>query len=864
MDKLRGSDERALMMIENAPVAVVLHNKDMTTIDCNKRAVDLFGFNNKKELTTDFYAGQPELQPNGNNTKKIVWDCFDQAIESGYAFLPVFYFYRKDGSVLMVEVTFVRAFYGGQPAVIEYNRDITNEMQRDELMKVYVETSPIPCVIYNEDYSPLVVNDATLRLLGLTGKEQYIKKFWEFCPEFQPCGLRTTEKFYLMMRKGFEGTFEPFEWHFKSAEAGEVIPVEITVQRMKITIGPVMAVFARDLRVEKARLMSEEKNKAKTKFLARMSHEIRTPITAVLGISEIYLNRGGMQPAMEEAFLKIHSSSKLLLRIVDDMLDLSKIESGQMVLNQEEYEIGSLIHNASHAKVLHFSEKEVGLTLHVDENLPRQLIGDMRRIEQILYNLLTNAFKYTDVGEVELIFNSTPINDEEIELSITVRDTGIGMTKHQMDKIGSEFTRLHENEKHMIEGVGLGMPIVFNLLHLMNANISMQSEVGVGTSITVTIPQKLNNPTVLGKEFVEKLQLFETVKGNFEKRFKIKPDPMPYGRVLVVDDLDANIYVAVGLLRFYKLQVDTCISGYEAIERVEMGHVYDIIFMDHMMPGMDGVEAMEKLRALGYTHPIVVLTANVMMGQAERFTQLGFDGFVSKPIQTEYLNACLVKFIKNKQPPEVLEQAALLMNDDTTEELADFQDSEPLIRKIRADFGKNHRNDVQIISQALQDSDMKTAEIKAHSLKSIARLMHENKLAKVAEEVERVLREGDVLSAELFAGMKIEFERVLEAIRAENAATTVIPEIKYNIDENTYHKALAALDKIKPLLEQRDGECIKFLDSLRPIREAALFIMLVEKLQFPTALKTADLLRNILEEKVGADLFRFILEDKWK
>ena len=399
--------------------------------------------------------------------------------------------------------------------------------------------------------------------------------------------------------------------------------------------------------------MAEESNKAKSRFLARMSHELRTPITAVLGISEIEMQNPDLPPKTEESFVKIQTSANRLLSIVNDVLDLSKIESSKLKLYNEEYEVKNLISNVTQLQPGYQKNKKIDFILKVDESLPVHLMGDLIHIEQIVSNLLSNAFKYTESGVVELSWTHLPHESKEgyVNLAITISDTGCGMTAEQISTLGQgEYLRFHEDENKYVSGTGLGMSIVHNLLTLMDGTKTIESTVGTGTVIKVTIPQKLTgDSSVLGKEVAVKLQQCENYLSVVGSNLTLTAEPMPHGRVLIVDDQEINLLVISGLLAPYQLQVETCESGSEAIEKVKQGNVYDIIFMDIMMPVLDGVETMKILRDIGYTHPIVAQTANALIGQAEKLTKAGFDDFLSKPIQTKSLNVIVQKYVSDKE-----------------------------------------------------------------------------------------------------------------------------------------------------------------------------------------------------------------------
>ena len=403
---------------------------------------------------------------------------------------------------------------------------------------------------------------------------------------------------------------------------------------------------------------AEQSSRYKSTFLANMSHEIRTPMNAILGIAEIQLHNKNNSQDAEDAFNKIYESGDLLLKIINDILDLSKIEAGKLELTFSSYDIPSLINDTVQLNRLRYDSKPIKFTLHVDENTPNNLFGDVLRIKQVLNNILSNAFKYTERGKIDFYVSSEPAdNNENAILVFRVSDTGQGMTQDQINNLFMEYIRFNIEINSGIVGAGLGMSITKRLLDLMNGEISVESVPETGSTFTVKIPQKRVSSAVCGAELAEKLQTFHFSSSSLTKKTQFIREYMPYGSVLAVDDVESNIYVIKGMLTPYGLKVDTAFNGLEAIEKIKDGSSYDVIFMDHMMPKMDGVEAVKIIRGMGYTRNIIALTANAIIGQEEMFLKNGFDGFISKPIDSRELNHCLNEFIRNKQPQEVIDKA---------------------------------------------------------------------------------------------------------------------------------------------------------------------------------------------------------------
>jgi len=486
-------------------------------------------------------------------------------------------------------------------------------------------------------------------------------------------------------------------------------------------------------------------NEAKTKILTRVSHEIRTPMNVVLGIAEMQMQREGLSAETEEAFSRIYTSSSMLLLIVNDILDLVKVEDGKMEVIPVKYDITDMIADTVQLNLMHVGSKRIKFELNIDENVPMYLVGDSLRIKQIMNNILSNAFKYTTEGIVSLDIGSEPALAGGDILILRVRDTGQGMTDEQIDSLFDiEFTRYSIHATHAAEGSGLGMNIARQLIGLMGGEIRVESEIGKGTTITIRIPQERYDNRVIGKETVDNLQNLETAQYALKRFSKLNYTTMPYGRVLVVDDVESNLYVAKGLLQPYKLTVDTADNGRAAIEKVESGEKYDIIFMDYMMPGMDGIETARAIQALGYEQPIVALTANTM--QSELFTNNVFSGFISKPIDINRLNAYLLRLIRDKQPQEILVAAQAQVQ---------YEEPEPIKHiggisaRLRESFITDATRSQEIIRAVverdfLDDNSIKLYIIHTHALKSALYNVGETILSAIAGALEQAGREGDI------------------------------------------------------------------------------------------------------------------------
>ncbi|MDR0671891.1 MAG: response regulator [Oscillospiraceae bacterium] len=396
-------------------------------------------------------------------------------------------------------------------------------------------------------------------------------------------------------------------------------------------------------------------SRAKSAFLATVSHEIRTPLNAIIGLSQIQLQTD--LPLKTRSDLeKIYNSGSSLLGIINDILDVSKIESGNFELIPLDYDTPSLIHDTVQLNIVRIGSKPIVFRLKVDETLPARLYGDELRVKQILNNLLSNAFKYTKEGEV--IFRTEwERQGDDAWITFTIRDTGVGIRQEDIGKLFSEYSQLDVRTNRKIEGTGLGLSITKKLLDIMGGTISVESEYGKGSVFTVKFRQKIVDIRGIGQGTVENLESFRFIDDRRNRGRNLVRTYMPYGRILVVDDVTTNLDVAKGLMLPYGLTVECVLNGREAIERIRAGVRYDLVFMDHMMPEMDGVEATRLIRKLGTpyaeTVPIIALTANALTGNEEMFIANGFDAFLSKPIDVMRLDVLLNQWVRDRQSADV-------------------------------------------------------------------------------------------------------------------------------------------------------------------------------------------------------------------
>ena len=397
---------------------------------------------------------------------------------------------------------------------------------------------------------------------------------------------------------------------------------------------------------------------SKSAFLANISHEIRTPLNAILGMNELVL-RESRQPHIKEYAMYIKNSGKSLLTIISDILDLSKIESGKVYLVNENYSLSSLVEDVERSIQKRIMEKGLELKIYVEPELHENLKGDEVRIKQIIMNLLTNAVKYTEKGEVRLYITGTVVDNKQ-DLTIEVSDTGIGMRSEDMDKLFTNFERLDLKRNRSVEGTGLGLPITKNLLVAMGGDITVSSVYGEGSTFTATVGQEIVNEEQIGdyrKKYKEKLHHEVCYHESFHAED---------ARILVVDDNEVNLKIVVGLAKNTKLQIDTALSAAEGLKLIRQ-HSYQLLLIDHMMPEMDGIEMLQHVKTMDggiYKDiPAVAITANALSGAKQTYLDAGFCGYLSKPIDPERFE----QIIKDNLPQEYVTECGDGNGDTATE-----------------------------------------------------------------------------------------------------------------------------------------------------------------------------------------------------
>lgn len=571
--------------------------------------------------------------------------------------------------------------------------------------------------------------------------------------------------------------------------------------------------------LSKAKKEANLANEAKSTFLSNMSHEIRTPLNAILGLDEIIIRQSN-DPEIHKYAMDIHNAGQSLLSIINDILDFSKIEAQKLEILPGEYALSSIINDLNNMVKPKIKEKNLTYKLNIDPTIPSVLYGDSVRIKQIILNLLTNAIKYTPSGSI--LFSIKTIERDEITttLHVSIKDSGIGMKKSDMEKLFSPFERLEEKRNRTIEGSGLGITIVSRLLALMNSSLEVKSVYNQGSEFSFKLAQRIIDPEPIGESYIN----YATKTDDL---YKIQIQA-PFATILAVDDTEMNLVVLKGLLKSTKIQIDTATSGMEMLTMITKKH-YDLIFIDHRMPIMDGVEALHQMDTFPHLckdTPCIILTANVIQGAKEQYISEGFVDYLSKPINTARLENVIIQHLDNSKiiyPDDIgyenyentknnslsnIKQSTI--STDTIGEVY-----ENIVDGISFDEAQKNCGTVELwlestktfyktipslakeLTEYLDNEDIENYTIKVHALKSSARLIGAMELSHKALKLENYGNEGNIDKIkELSPAMIVELESYIDKL------SVLCPKIDESVKEsisvsdlnNAYNDILECLE----------------------------------------------------------------------
>ena len=557
------------------------------------------------------------------------------------------------------------------------------------------------------------------------------------------------------------------------------------------TIAMVYVVLSEKKARENKELLREKENaesasKAKSIFLANMSHEIRTPINGILGMDSMLLKECKDETLRDYA-LNIQSAGQTLLSLVNDILDISKIESGKMEILPVTYSVFTVLNDCYNMVAVRAKDKNLELVMDISPEIPTALFGDEVRIRQVVNNLLSNAVKYTNEGAVTLSVWAEKVdvdpmqgdNTSRVELFIQVKDTGIGIREKDREKLFADFVRLDEKRNRNIEGTGLGLNLTKQLLDMMGGAIQVESTYGKGSVFTVRLLQQVSDEKPLGdfeKLYKEHVNVVDAVRERFEA---------PKARVLVADDMQMNLKVFVGLLKSTKIQIDTAINGAEALELVQKQH-YDVIFLDHMMPVMDGIEAFRRMKIQltnsNVNTPVVMLTANAVADARNSYMDEGFSDYLAKPIREEVLLSTLKKFLpkdlvkiigeeKLDEPLKVTEpKSQLALSDflDTATGLAYCMSDKKFYKEMLDEYVKGEKT--AELKEYFEKGDFEYYRITVHAVKNTSLTIGASKVSEDAKALELACKENNLnFVKQNHEAFMEEYKSLIRVLRAELA-----------------------------------------------------------------------------------------------
>ncbi len=645
---VEAANERTQVMLDTMPLCANFWSKDMVNIACNAAAPRLFDLKDKQEYLDRFFELSPEYQPCGKSSAEMAGKNIQIAFTEGQCTFEWMH-QKLDGTPMPAEISLIRTTLRGEDAVVGYTRDLREIKASQELAqeaehrsKLMLDSFPMGANFWDASLGLVDCNMEVAKLYGYASKEDYMANFHSILPELQPDGRPSVEVVRAWLKQALESGHERFEFMCIMPSTQEPLPVEVTIERIvhKGAYGAIS--YVRDLRefkamlkeireaeedLRKAKNVAEQSAKAKSEFLANMSHEIRTPMNGILGLLHL-LSATELQADQQNYVHKTLFSANNLLRIINDILDFSKIEAGKLEIEATPFTLDQIFREVYDLYAVPSKEKGLNLHLNTHDLGAEIFLGDPLRLKQILFNLTSNAIKFTQQGEINIDVLAVERTDDSIRCQFSCKDTGIGLSQSQMDRLFSAFSQADTSVTRKYGGTGLGLAISRNLAQMMQGEMWVESVEGEGTTFLFTAVFTLGDEQLTA----ETLQQEEAANASIEG----------VGHLLLVEDNEINQLIAEELLRSAGYTVDTAINGQEAIDMLQ-AKAYDLVLMDIQMPVMDGLTATKKIREMEQFSalPIVAMSAHAMTGDKEISLAHGMNDHITKPIVPETLYSAL-------------------------------------------------------------------------------------------------------------------------------------------------------------------------------------------------------------------------------
>ncbi len=657
-EKAKAAEERVKIMLDSMPLGSNIFNKNLESIDCNLAVQKMFGYEDKKEYLSAFKTLHPTYQPDGKLSEEYVRVYILEAFEKGYKNFEWLHIH-KNGQPIPCEITLVRTPYRGEDVILGYTRDLrelkasqARAQEAEERNRAILDSSPIGVHVWDENGELVYCNMACAKLFGYETREEYLAQQKSHIPPYQPNGENSLALMQRGLKEALEKGFKNDEFTYVSPHTGELMPVEVNVRRA-IYQGKVGVItYLRDLRAEKSMLAeihateerlriakntAESNAQAKGEFLANMSHEIRTPMNGILGLLHL-LEHTDLKNNQLYYVQKSLLSANNLMRIINDILDFSKIEARKLEMEIAPFTIRELCTEIYELYEPLSAKKGIKFFIEKGSHPLTVLLGDALRLKQILYNLVSNAIKFTSEGMVTLSVEQTTQVGDELHCLFAVRDTGIGLSEEHISKLFSAFSQADTSVTRKFGGTGLGLTISRSIAQMMQGEIWVESIEGEGSTFFCSAIFPISPEQ-------SEVEHFESQNSALKK----DEIPLGVGHILLVEDNEINQFIAEELLQKGGYSVDIANHGQEALQMLT-NNTYDLILMDIQMPIMDGLTATQKIRSMPeYAHlPIIAMSAHAMSGDKEKSIAYGMNDHLTKPINPELMYATLFQWLGSR------------------------------------------------------------------------------------------------------------------------------------------------------------------------------------------------------------------------